>query len=217
MEESGTDYDSDDYRSDSTIEEVQPPRRVEPARDGTLPRPIGEPTSTRIHRRTSSNSANTATNNASTSGPSSKRQRTSTTNPSQAPPTFSTLKSIEQIDLSQDSDPDNAALSSTLAKQRSDAITSQSNSSRNAETAGKSKLNTLQCTVCLDTPTDLTATSCGHTFCYTCLMDWLVAADREAGGGGRRSNCPACRKPISRVKKGDVVPLQIKMMRRRAK
>jgi hypothetical protein len=48
-------------------------------------------------------------------------------------------------------------------------------------------------------------------------MDWLVAAEKEAGGGpgGRRSNCPACRKPISRNKKGDVVPLEIKLIRGR--
>jgi len=215
MEESGTEFDSDDYRSDSTIQEVSPTRRVEPPQHTTLHRATHDPTPSRVHRRTSSNSAHTATNTASTPGPSLKRQRTSTANQSQAPAALSTLKSIEQIDLSQDSDPDNAALSSTLAKQRADAITSQA--SKNTDAAGKSKLNTLQCTVCLDTPTDLTATSCGHTFCYTCLMDWLVAADRDAGGGGRRSNCPACRKPISRVKKGDVVPLQIKVMKRRAK
>jgi len=217
MSDFGTDFDSDDYRSDSTIEAA--PRRVEPTQSTTtLPRAIHDHGPTRIHRCTSSSNSiniNTAMNTASNSGPSSKRQRTSTINQSHAPPALSTLKSIEQIDLSQDSDPDNAALSSTLAKQRSDAITSQA--SKNTDAAGKSKLNSLQCTVCLDTPNDLTATSCGHTFCYTCLMDWLVAADRDGGGAGRRSNCPACRKPISRTKKGDVVPLQIKVMRRKAK
>jgi len=45
-------------------------------------------------------------------------------------------------------------------------------------------------------------------------MDWLVAAERDGGGQGRRSNCPACRKPISRVKKGDIIPLEIKVTRR---
>jgi len=45
-------------------------------------------------------------------------------------------------------------------------------------------------------------------------MDWLVAAERDGGGQGRRSNCPACRKPISRVKRGDIIPLEIKATRR---
>ena len=177
------------------------------------------------HRRTRrrSSTATPASLSNPAPGPSQssyKRRRTSSTltgAPRRAPtPTFSTAKSIEQIDLSLDSDPDDIALSSTLGKQRFDAIVSQSSSSANPSATlpnvrGPTKLNTLQCTVCLDTPKDLTATSCGHAFCYACLMDWLVAAERAGGG---RSNCPACRKSINRMKKGDVIPLEIKIMRR---
>lgn len=180
------------------------------------------PSQHRVRRR-SSTATVASLNNAAVGASSSKRRRTSTTttgahNRHAPAPSFSTAKSIEQIDLSNDSDPDDIALSSTLGKQRFDAIASQSASSAiklasSPHTRGQTKLNTLQCTVCLDTPKDLTATSCGHTFCYACLMDWLIAAERD-GGGGRRSNCPACRKPISRVKKGDVIPLEIKVMRR---
>lgn len=153
--------------------------------------------------------------NTPTTSRTSKRRRTSGPSATlRTPPAFSAAKSIEQIDLSQDSDTE--ALASTLAKQRADAVSAQSHNGPNTTSAtslGKSKLNTLQCTICLDVPTDLTATSCGHTFCYACLMDWLVAAEKEAGG--RRGNCPACRKPVSRLKKGEVVPLEIKVMRRR--
>lgn len=179
----------------------------------------------RIRRRSSAATVGSL-NNAAAGASSSKRRRTSTTttgahNRHAPTPNFTTAKSIEQIDLSNDSDPDDIALSSTLGKQRFDAIASQSASSAikpgsSPLTRGQTKLNTLQCTVCLDTPKDLTATSCGHTFCYACLMDWLIAAERD-GGGGRRSNCPACRKTISRVKKGDVIPLEIKVMRRARK
>jgi hypothetical protein len=194
---------------------------VEPVRRSSMSaaqRGIGTSGETSHVRRRSSIAR--ISSDSSSAGPSTKRRRTSTnTIPTSTPhlrkaPAFNAAKSIEQIDLSQDSDPDTAALTSTLQKQRADAISSQFNNDNGGE---KSKLNTLQCTVCLDTPTDLTATSCGHTFCYACLMDWLVAAEKEAGGGpgGRRSNCPACRKPISRNKKGDVVPLEIKLIRGR--
>lgn len=196
-----------------------PPRRASPSSSQL-------PSQHRTRRRSSTATLPSRSNQTTIpSQSSSKRRRTSITptgahnRTSQPTPTFSTAKSIEQIDLSLDSDPDDIALSSTLGKQRFDAIASQSASSAIKPTTspnsrGHTKLNTLQCTVCLDTPKDLTATSCGHTFCHSCLMDWLVAAERDGGGQGRRSNCPACRKPISRVKKGDIIPLEIKVTRR---
>ncbi|KAF2844678.1 hypothetical protein T440DRAFT_502916 [Plenodomus tracheiphilus IPT5] len=68
--------------------------------------------------------------------------------------------------------------------------------------------NTFTCVICMDTPTDLTATSCGHLFCHTCLMEALVAGENRTGPSeAKRSQCPICRKVLNRNKSSDVIPL----------
>lgn len=48
----------------------------------------------------------------------------------------------------------------------------------------------------------------GHLFCHTCLMEALIAGENRGGPGEpRRSQCPVCRKNISRTKPTDVIPL----------
>lgn len=48
----------------------------------------------------------------------------------------------------------------------------------------------------------------GHVFCHTCLMEALIAGEQRAGPGEpKRSQCPVCRKALSRTKTGDIIPL----------
>lgn len=71
--------------------------------------------------------------------------------------------------------------------------------------------NTFTCVICMDNPTDLSATACGHLFCHTCLMEALIAGENRTGPGeAKRSQCPVCRKLLSRTKASDIVPLLLK-------
>lgn len=48
----------------------------------------------------------------------------------------------------------------------------------------------------------------GHVFCHACLMEALIAGEARAGPGEpKRSQCPVCRKALSRNKTGDIIPL----------
>ncbi|KAF2746189.1 hypothetical protein M011DRAFT_495036 [Sporormia fimetaria CBS 119925] len=106
---------------------------------------------------------------------------------------------IEEIDLSDD----RADLQEILQKQRAEAVKAQEKPTEEATT-----FNTFNCVVCMDTPTDITATSCGHLFCHTCLMEALIAGEnRSTGNEPKRSQCPVCRKNISRTKSADTIPL----------
>lgn len=40
-----------------------------------------------------------------------------------------------------------------------------------------------KCTLCLEPMKDPSSTTCGHTFCFTCILDWL----------GEKQECPLCR------------------------
>lgn len=50
----------------------------------------------------------------------------------------------------------------------------------------KEKRKENECVICLDTLKDMTAASCGHVFCYNCIVDWAKT----------KSICPICRKKI---------------------
>lgn len=63
---------------------------------------------------------------------------------------------IEEISLIDDDDDDNS-IAATLQKQREEQVRAQTQAG-----VKMLKLSNLSCTVCLDTPKDLTATSCGE-------------------------------------------------------
>ncbi|KAL9075040.1 MAG: hypothetical protein Q9157_004155 [Trypethelium eluteriae] len=107
-------------------------------------------------------------------------------------------RSIEELDLVEE----DTALADTLKKQRQQQVALQEDSRK------PTKLSKISCIICMETPTNLTATSCGHLFCYECLMQALNFSARN-GGDGRRGMCPVCRKVVSRVKKDDIIPLEI--------
>ncbi|TQS36952.1 hypothetical protein Golomagni_02587 [Golovinomyces magnicellulatus] len=56
------------------------------------------------------------------------------------------------------------------------------------------KLSSFQCIICMDSPTDLTITHCGHMFCSECLHQALHAGDKKC--------CPVCRTLINVPKAG---------------
>jgi hypothetical protein len=129
-------------------------------------------------------------------GPSSKRLRRANVK-SKSPET-----KIEEIDLRDDK----PILQDVLQKQRVEAVKAQQKPEEAATT-----LRNFTCVICMDTPTDLTATSCGHLFCHTCLMEALIAGENRSGPNEpKRSQCPVCRKHISRNKPTDIIPLLLK-------
>ncbi|KAF2686901.1 hypothetical protein K458DRAFT_416227 [Lentithecium fluviatile CBS 122367] len=135
------------------------------------------------------------------SGPSAKRRKhndgTSVKEANDTPEA-----TVEEIDLSDD----RRTVQDVLQKQREEAIKAQEKPEEKATT-----FNTITCVICMDTPTDLTATACGHLFCHTCLMEALIAGEnRAAPGEPKRSQCPVCRKFINRTKASDIIPLLLK-------
>lgn len=85
-------------------------------------------------------------------GPSSKRQRRQDGNPVEMEGSSNKSPAkIEEIDLSQDDD-----MLDVLKKQREEAIKAQG---KPEETV--TAFNTFNCVICMDRPTDITATACG--------------------------------------------------------
>jgi len=105
---------------------------------------------------------------------------------------------------------EDSKLGSTLQKQRADQILSQQEIPN-----GKSlRLGEITCVICMDNPTDLTATSCGHVFCHECLMQAIIASENR-GPDSRKGQCPVCRKSQSRTRVTqtgltDLTPLLLK-------
>ncbi|KAF1939258.1 hypothetical protein EJ02DRAFT_352662 [Clathrospora elynae] len=136
-----------------------------------------------------------------TPGPSAKRQKqehgtaTATQQESAKP------VKVEEVDLTGDK----ISVQETLQKQREEAVKAQPKPEEIITT-----FNTFNCVICMDNPTDLTATACGHLFCHTCLMEALIAGENRTGPGeAKRSQCPVCRKVISRTKITDIIPLML--------
>ncbi|KAF2785914.1 hypothetical protein K505DRAFT_330698 [Melanomma pulvis-pyrius CBS 109.77] len=138
-----------------------------------------------------------------TPGPSAKRAKHSDGS-SGSPSTVQEPASprIEKIDLSGD----RVSAADVLHKQRAEAPKAQKRPEEKP-----TSFNSFTCVICMDTPTDITATSCGHLFCHTCLMEALIAGENRSGPNEpKRSQCPVCRKFLNRNKAADIIPLLMK-------
>lgn len=134
---------------------------------------------------------------SSSPGPSAKRAKRSDGRAGEAASADTTK--VEEVDLTDDTKP----VPQVLQKQRLDAVKAQARPEESTTT-----FNTFTCVICMDNPTDLSATACGHLFCHTCLMEALIAGENRTGPGEtKRSQCPVCRKVLNRNKSSDVIPL----------
>ncbi|RPA80772.1 hypothetical protein BJ508DRAFT_376940 [Ascobolus immersus RN42] len=79
------------------------------------------------------------------------------------------------------------------------------------EASERTKLADFKCAVCLDDPTDLSTTPCGHLFCDKCVRQALKAGQPETTKFG---HCPICR---TKVNLNKITVLEIKLGRRRDK
>ncbi len=146
---------------------------------------------------------------------------------------------IEEADLTDVND-DNALLE-ILEKQRDQqreqqrlkAIKAQQDLAKQPVT-----FSSLKCIICMETMTDVTVTHCGkygymtrrsavtnsltdfyfflgHVFCHGCLMEALIAGERQGPEGKGQSKCPVCRKKVSRPRDKkpttQLIPLEIKL------
>ena len=99
---------------------------------------------------------------------------------------------------------------------------------------GPTKLSQVQCVICMDAMTDLTATHCGkshvsigstmlmsrvgHVFCYKCIMDALIADETDENRKGP-SKCPVCRMKVLRKPRTalpHIIPLELKFSTRKS-
>lgn len=53
--------------------------------------------------------------------------------------------------------------------------------------------------------TNATVTACGHIYCHECLTQALMVGEKNSERGV--GTCPVCRKPVSRKKANQVVPM----------
>ncbi|MCJ1314007.1 SUMO-targeted ubiquitin ligase complex subunit slx8 [Agyrium rufum] len=116
-------------------------------------------------------------------------------------------ENVEEVDL-RDVD-DEGDIAKLLQKQREEAIQVSREEGQKA-----TLLSRLSCVICMEDMTDITATSCGHLFCHTCLMEALIAGETQGQDGTRSSaRCPICRKKVAREKgqktKYNIVPLEL--------
>ncbi|KAH6680814.1 hypothetical protein B0J14DRAFT_634313 [Halenospora varia] len=95
---------------------------------------------------------------------------------------------VEAVDLT---DVENEEQYKELAaKQQAELIKKQ----QQDEATRPVRLADFNCIICMDNPTDLTVTHCGHLFCSECLHQALYAGDKKC--------CPVCRTPISTTMTG---------------
>lgn len=90
----------------------------------------------------------------------------------------------ELVDLIDVEDGDH--LEEVMAKQRELKRKEQ----RQLEASQAIALSKSECVICMDKPTNLTVTHCGHLFCGECLHHAI-----HTGGG--KKQCPVCRTAIS--------------------
>jgi len=114
------------------------------------------------------------------------------------------LNNVQLVDLS--SVDDTSQYEKLRAKEQADLMKQQTLALANKPV----KLAEFQCIICMDNPTDLTVTHCGHLFCSECLHQALHAGDKKC--------CPVCRttivipKPGAKASRNGVFVLEMKLM-----
>ncbi|QSZ36969.1 hypothetical protein DSL72_009061 [Monilinia vaccinii-corymbosi] len=147
--------------------------------------------------------------------PKSPKRKKSIASPSTKPskrrklsaPKINADEDVEVVDLAENSNLQE--YEAAQAKERENLIKQQ-----NQDEATKPiKLVDFQCIICMDNPTDLTVTHCGHLFCSECLHSAL-----HAGNNGRKT-CPVCRTAVSTTSipgrkppRNGTFPISIKLM-----
>jgi hypothetical protein len=129
---------------------------------------------------------------------------------------------VESIDLTAVDEKTSAA--DVHARPVADGVASQKLTSD----TGRTPLTSYKCPICMETPTDITATICGHLFCHRCIIETLKWSEDQRGenmpGHRAKGVCPVCRKELRRLdtdQKGrTLVPLsimQVQQMRQQKK
>lgn len=100
---------------------------------------------------------------------------------------------MQPIDLTKIED--NQALTDLVAKEQQALIASQKQVLPTNSTM--TPLAEYKCAICMDTPTDVTTTTCGHMFCHQCIIDSLRWSEIQLAETQRpprnKGLCPVCR------------------------
>ncbi|KAL2075242.1 hypothetical protein VTL71DRAFT_185 [Oculimacula yallundae] len=99
------------------------------------------------------------------------------------------VQTIDLVDID-----DKEEYDERMRKEQAEMIKKQNQ----AEATKSVKLAEFQCIICMDNPTDLTVTFCGHLFCSECLHQALHAGEKKC--------CPVCRSNIASKKPGGKPP-----------
>jgi hypothetical protein len=114
-----------------------------------------------------------------TPGPSAKRQKRED---GPARPEGSKPLKVEEVDLTEEKEP----MQEVLQKQREDAIQAQQ---KPVET--RTTFNTFNCVICMDMPTDLTATACGKSTMIYASRQWVTNQEQVIFSATRASWKPS--------------------------
>ncbi|KAI7281199.1 hypothetical protein KC343_g934 [Hortaea werneckii] len=107
---------------------------------------------------------------------------------------------IDELDLTNEAP---SAEDELRQGQQASAVAAQQQADTDA--SASLKIGRRQCIICMEPYTNATVTACGHLYCHECLSQALIAGERNSERG--IGNCPVCRKPLSRKKATQVIPL----------
>lgn len=106
---------------------------------------------------------------------------------------------VEELDLTNEAP---SAEEELLQTQQQQAIAAQQAAD---DSKGPLKIGKRTCIICMEPFTNATITHCGHIYCHECLTQALTAGEKNSERG--IGNCPVCRKPVSRKKQNQMIPL----------
>ena len=110
---------------------------------------------------------------------------------------------VEELDLTNEAP---SAEEELLRTTQAAAIAAQQQSDPTNSTADAPlRVGQRTCIICMEPYTNATITACGHIYCHECLTQALIAGEKNSERGV--GNCPVCRKPVSRKKEKQMVPV----------